>query len=89
MSRSTPAAAAPIPGATGWQFEYNGTYAGHDEPSVKFISSAPGTGDNMTDVMRLAKGPKGKPTVFPNGRRSAARGTQSGRGGADPEGRPG
>jgi hypothetical protein len=65
MSRSTPAAAEPIPGATGWQFEYNGTYAGHDEPSVKFISGAPGTGHTMTDVMRLAKGPKGKPTVFP------------------------
>jgi hypothetical protein len=86
---STPAAAAPIPGATGWQFEYNGTYAGHDEPSVKFISGAPGTGHNMTDVMRLAKGPKGKRPFSLNGSRSATRGTQSGRSGTDPEGRPG
>ncbi len=50
------------------RFEDNGSYVGHDEPSVKFISSAAGTGNNMTYVMRLAKDPKRKPTVSPNGK---------------------
>ncbi len=57
------------PGVTGaGRFEDNGVYVGHDEPSVKFISSAPGSGNNMTYVMRLARDPKGKPTVSPNGK---------------------
>jgi hypothetical protein len=55
-------------GNWGGRFEDNGVYVGHDEPSVKFISSAPGSGNNMTYVMRLAKDPKGKPTVSPNGK---------------------
>src|SRR6202022_619946 len=41
----------------------NGHYIGHDEPSVKFISSAPGSAKHMTYVMRLAVDPKGKPTT--------------------------
>jgi len=32
----------------------NGWYLGHDEPSVKFISSAPGSGSSMTYFMKLA-----------------------------------
>src|SRR5271165_6829618 len=32
----------------------NGWYVGHDEPSVKFISSAPGSGNDMTYYMQLA-----------------------------------
>ncbi len=55
-------------GTWGGRFEDNGTYVGHDEPSVKFISSAPGSGNNMTYVMRLAKDPKRKPTISPNGK---------------------
>lgn len=55
-------------GNWGGRFEDNGTYVGHDEPSVKFISSAPGSGNNMSYVMRLPKDPKGKPTVSPKGR---------------------
>jgi hypothetical protein len=52
----------------GGRFEDIGAYVSHDEPSVKVISSAPGRGSTMTDVMRLAKDPKGKPTVSPNGK---------------------
>ena len=37
-------------GTWGGRFEDNGTYVGHDEPSVKFISSAPGSGNDMTFV---------------------------------------
>ena len=40
----------------------NGHYVGHDEPSVKFISSAPGSGNHMTYLMTLAKDPTATPT---------------------------
>ncbi len=53
-----------------WRFKDNGVYVGHDEPSVKFISSAPGSGNNMSYVMRLSTDPKGKPTVSPTGKTS-------------------
>jgi hypothetical protein len=43
----------------------NGNYIGHDEPSVKFISSTPGSGNHMTYLMQLAVDPKATPT--PNG----------------------
>jgi hypothetical protein len=55
-------------GTWGGRFEDNGTYVGHDEPSVKFISRAPGSGNNMSYLMRLPRDPKGKPTVSPNGK---------------------
>jgi hypothetical protein len=51
-----------------WRFEDNKTYVGHDEPSVKFISSAAGSGNNMSYVMRLSTDPKGKPTTSPTGK---------------------
>jgi hypothetical protein len=54
-------------GNWGGRFQDIGAYVSHDEPSVKVISGAPGRGSTMTDVMRLAKDPKGKPTVSPNG----------------------
>jgi hypothetical protein len=41
----------------------NGWYIGHDEPSVKFISSAPGSGSSMTYFMKLAVDPKAAPTA--------------------------
>jgi hypothetical protein len=50
---------------TAWQFYDNGHYVGHDEPSVKFISSAPGSGNAMTYYMRLAVDPKAAPTTNP------------------------
>jgi hypothetical protein len=41
----------------------NGHYVGHDEPSVKFISSAPGSGNSMTYNMQLGADPKKMPTA--------------------------
>ena len=39
------------------RFYDNGHYIGHDEPSVKFISSVPGSADNMTYFMKLSTDP--------------------------------
>jgi hypothetical protein len=47
----------------GARFEDNGHYIGHDEPSVKFISSAAGSGNTMTYLMRLPVDPKRRPTA--------------------------
>jgi hypothetical protein len=44
------------------RFADNGWYVGHDEPSVKFISSQPGSGNTMTYVMKLPHDPKAPPT---------------------------
>jgi hypothetical protein len=41
----------------------NGWYVGHDEPSVKFISSTAGSGNTMTYYMRLPVDPSAKPTA--------------------------
>ncbi|GAA2809921.1 hypothetical protein GCM10010522_29750 [Kribbella solani] len=46
-----------------WRFEDNEHYIGHDEPSVKFISSRPGSANDITYFMRLSKDPAAKPTV--------------------------
>ena len=40
----------------------NGWYVGHDEPSVKFISSQPGSGYSMTYYMQLPVDPTSAPT---------------------------
>ncbi len=45
------------------RFYDNGHYVGHDEPSVKFISSIKGSGNTMTYGMRLPKDPKAAPTA--------------------------
>ncbi len=47
-----------------YRFDDNGVYVGHDEPSVKFISSAPGSGNNMTYLTRLSSDPRGKPSIY-------------------------
>jgi len=47
------------------RFYDNGHYIGHDEPSVKFISTAPGSGNNITYFMRLATDPTAPPTDNP------------------------
>jgi hypothetical protein len=39
-----------------------GNYVGHDEPSVKFISSAPNSGNTMTYLMRVPVDPAKAPT---------------------------
>ena len=45
------------------RFIDNGWYVGHDEPSVKFISSAPGSGNHMTYYQQLAVDPTAAPTL--------------------------
>jgi hypothetical protein len=39
------------------RFRDNGVYIGHDEPSVKFISNQPGSANDMTYFMQLARDP--------------------------------
>jgi hypothetical protein len=47
---------------SGKRFYDNGWYVGHDEPSIKFISSAPGSGNDMTYLMRVPVDPSSSPT---------------------------
>ena len=47
----------------GSRFIDNGWYVGHDEPSTKFISSQPGSGNTMTYVMKMSKDPAAAPTA--------------------------
>ncbi len=42
----------------GYRFKDNGHYVGHDEPSVKFISHAAGSGNTMTYFMKMPVDPK-------------------------------
>ena len=46
-----------------YRFLDNNHYIGHDEPSVKFISSAPGSGNTMTYLMRIPVDPRRSPTA--------------------------
>jgi hypothetical protein len=48
---------------SGNRFTDNGWYVGHDEPSVKFLSSSPNSGNTMTYVVRVPVDPKQKPTT--------------------------
>ena len=45
-----------------FRFEDNEHYIGHDEPSVKFISSTPGSGNTMTYLTKIPVDPKKSPT---------------------------
>ena len=45
------------------RFIDNGWYQGHDEPSVKFISSTPGSGNTMTYLTKVAVDPRKAPTA--------------------------
>jgi hypothetical protein len=47
----------------GHRFYDNGWYIGHDEPSVRYISNAPGSGADVTYVERLGRDPAQLPTV--------------------------
>ena len=47
----------------GTRFEDNGHYVGHDEPSVKFISDAAGSGNTMTYFVKLPRDPRKQPTA--------------------------
>jgi len=50
-------------GYDGYRFTDNGHYIGHDEPSIRFISGQPGSGDNVTWTERLGSDPSAAPTV--------------------------
>src|SRR5262249_56741288 len=45
------------------RFEDNGRYIGHDEPSVRFLSTQPGSGSNISLTERLPVEPRALPTV--------------------------
>ena len=45
------------------RFYENGHYIGHDEPSVRFISNQPGSGDTVTYAEQLPVDPAARPTV--------------------------
>ena len=56
-----------IPGkgnANTWdgRFYDNGDYIGHDEPDTTFLSSAPGSGNNVNWTITLGRDPKAAPT---------------------------
>ena len=50
-------------GSDGGRFYENGHYIGHDEPSVRFLSSAAGLGNNMSITETAARRPEAPPTV--------------------------
>jgi hypothetical protein len=50
-------------GPDGGGFYDNGHYIGHDEPEVRFISSRPGSGNNVTITENLPRDPTAPPTV--------------------------
>ena len=45
------------------RFIDNKWYIGHDEPSVKFISNKPGSGNTMTYLMKVSRDPAKAPTA--------------------------
>jgi hypothetical protein len=47
----------------GGRFYDNGHYIGHDEPDTDFLSSNPGSGDNVNWNLTLGKDPAAAPTV--------------------------
>ncbi len=54
---------ADIRGLRGGRFYDNGWYIGHDEPAVRFISTAPRSSADVTFVERLGSDPAQPPTV--------------------------
>ncbi|HLK72658.1 MAG TPA: hypothetical protein VKU77_03310 [Streptosporangiaceae bacterium] len=50
------------------RFEENGKYIGHDEPSMRFVSNQPGSGNDVTFIERLPLEPRALPTVGHPGR---------------------
>jgi hypothetical protein len=61
--RATMICADPRGIERGERFEDNGTYIGHDEPSVRFISSRAGSGNDVTFGEQLPLDPSADPTV--------------------------
>lgn len=63
-ARPTMACTDPHGGArTGGRFYDNGWYIGHDEPDLRFLSRAAGSGDNVTWTEKLGADPAKAPTV--------------------------
>jgi hypothetical protein len=57
-------ACTDIRGMNGYpRFFDNGHYVGHDEPSTRFISNRPGSGNNVTFTERLPMDPAALPTT--------------------------
>jgi hypothetical protein len=54
-------------GAHGSRFYDNGYYVGHDEPNLRFLSNAQGSGDNFTWTQTLPIDPAAAPTVVSPG----------------------
>src|SRR5580692_9190531 len=50
-------------GSWGGRFYENGKYIGHDEPSVRFLSTAPGSGNDFSMTETLPVDPVAAPTV--------------------------
>jgi hypothetical protein len=50
-------------GSDGGRFYDNGHYIGHDEPSVRFLSTAPASGNDTTITEKLPADPSAPPTV--------------------------
>jgi hypothetical protein len=65
-----------VKGDDSYRFYDNGAYVGHDEPSVKFISNSPNSGNTMSYLMRVpidpAKAPTGNGSVTDYGQLSVA-----------------
>src|SRR5215469_8592009 len=54
--------------AWGGRFYENGHYIGHDEPSVRFLSSQPGSGNNFSMTETLPRDPGRRPSVSTPGK---------------------
>src|SRR5262249_23114406 len=52
-----------IENGEGGRFEDNEHYIGHDEPIVRFLSSRPGSGNDVTGTETLPRDPAALPTV--------------------------
>jgi len=63
MAGSTCVDPVTIENGKRFRFEDNGHYIGHDEPSVKFISSTPGSGNTMRYLEKIPVDPKHSPTA--------------------------
>jgi hypothetical protein len=63
MSGATCVDPVTIENGKRFRFEDNGRYIGHDEPSVKFISSTPGSGNTMTYLTKIPVDPRHSPTA--------------------------
>ena len=57
------AACADPHGDWAGRFYEHGHYIGHDEPALRFISNAPGSGNDVTFVERLGRDPQALPTT--------------------------